>query len=454
LATACRYAAVYGAVEIKKEKAPMKKLVLFSLILVMFSVTSASAATPHLVDVDVDFPAHGIFRTTLVFQEGQNPLNRFTMQRVRKVSLVKQRPLLLLSPFNASLGHYELSTGGSYTESFIGNLAENGIDVWGLEDRFHRGTADSCEAGRGNDCAVMATWDLHKRVEDAEFTRQLILAATGGVKPVIGGNTGGGFAALAAINAYPTHYRGVYASGSIFSNDPAVQARNRVFCEAFEAQLAAGQIFFDGLSQFTPIVAAARAAPNDPSPFAPGLTNFQFLVSLVSTPGLLGPNAFSDSYVFAAGNVGAGTLTYMNAHVFYSDFETFGTLISVQHFADISCGMADDTTYTGNLAAFKGAVKLLGTGQALGPMLQDTAALFTSASSVDVVINPQDGGEADNFLVEDALRKQLTDNQLIPWIKAQFLSPGPITGLRRSLHRGEETHRRTSSVTRVNRVDQ
>jgi hypothetical protein len=370
--------------------------------------------------MDVDFPAHRIFRTTLVFQEGQNPLNRFTVQRVRKVSRVQQRPLLLLSPLNASLGHYELRTGARYTESFIGNLANNGIDVWALEDRFHRGAVDSCEAGSGNDCSVMATWDLNKRVEDAEFTRQLILVATGGVKPVIGGNTGGGFAALAAINAHPTHYRGVYASGSIFSNDPAVRARNAAFCQVFQAQLANGQIFFDGLSQFTPIVVAARTAPNDPSLFAPGLTNFQFLVSLVSTPGLLGPNAFSDSYIFAAGNVGAGTLTYMNAEVFYNDFETFGTLISVQHFADISCGMAGDRTHTDNLAAFQGAVLLLGTGQALGPLLQNTADLFTSASSVDIVINPQDGGEADNFLVEDARRKRLTDNQLIPWIKAQF----------------------------------
>jgi hypothetical protein len=387
----------------------MKKLVLFSLIPVLFAVTSASATTPHLVDVDIDFPAHGIFRTTLVFQEGPNPLNRFTIQRVRKVALVQQRPLLLLSPFNASLAHYELRTGASYTDSFIGNLAENGIDVWALEDRLNRGAANACEAGRGNDCAVMATWDLHKRVEDAELTRQLILAATGG-----------GFAALAAINAHPTHYRGVYASGAIFSNDPAVRARNQAFCQAFEAQLAAGQIFFDGLSQFTPIVAAARTAPDEPSPFASGLTNFQFLVSLVATPGVLGPNAFSDAYIFAAGDVGPGTLTYMNAQVFYRDFETFGTLISVQHFADIACGLAGETTHTGNLAAFQGAVKLLGTGQALGPMLQDTAALFTSASSVEVVINPQDGGEADNYLVEDALRKQLTDNQLIPWIKAQF----------------------------------
>ena len=398
----------------------MKKLVLFSLVPVLLAVTSASATTPHLVDVDVDFPAHGIFRTTLVFQEGPNPLNRFTIQRVRKVALVHPRPLLLLSPFNASLEHYELRTGASYTESFIGNLAENGIDVWALEDRFHRGAAHSCEAGRGNDCAVMATWGLHKRVEDAELTRQLILAATGGVTPVIGGNTGGGFAALAAINAHPTHYRGVYASGSIFSNDPAVRARNRAFCEAFEAQFAAGQMFFDGLSQFAPIVAAARTAPDEPSPFTSGLTNFQFLVALVATPGVLGPNAFSNSYIFAAGDVGAGTLTYMNAQVFYRDFETFGTLISVPHFADLSCGLAGETTHTGNLAAFQGAVKLLGTGQALGPMLQDTAALFTSASSVEVVINPQDGGEADNYLVEDALRKQLTDKQLIPWIKAQF----------------------------------
>ena len=135
---------------------------------------------------------------------------------------------------------------------------------------------------------------------------------------------------------------------------------------------------------------------------------------------LVGPNAFSDAYIFAAGDVGAGTLTYMNAQVFYRDFETFGTLISVQHFADIACGLAGETTHTGNLAAFQGAVKFLGTGQALGPMLQDTAALFTAASSVEVVLNPHDGGEADNYLVEDALRKQLTDNQLIPWIKAQF----------------------------------
>ena len=256
----------------------MKKRVLFSLIPVLLAVTSASATTPHLVDVDVDLPAHGIVRTTLVFQEGPNPLNRFTMQRVRKVALVHQRPLLLLSPFNASLEHYALRTGASYTESFIGNLAENGIDVWALEDRFHRGAAHACEAGRGNDCAVMGTWGLHKRVADAEWTRQLILAATGGVTPVIGGNTGGGFAALAAINAHPTHYRGVYASGSIFSNDPAVRARNRAFCEASEAQRAAGEMFFDGLSQFTPIVAAARTAPDEPSPFTSGLTNFQFLV--------------------------------------------------------------------------------------------------------------------------------------------------------------------------------
>ena len=73
----------------------MKKLVLFSLVPVLLAVTSASATTPHLVDVDVDFPAHGIFRTTLVFQEGPNPLNRFTMQRVRKVALVHPRPGLM-----------------------------------------------------------------------------------------------------------------------------------------------------------------------------------------------------------------------------------------------------------------------------------------------------------------------------------------------------------------------
>ena len=66
----------------------------------MVLVTSASGTPPHLVDVDVDFPAPRIVRTTLVFQEGQNPLNRFTIQRVREVSLGKQRPFLLLSSFN------------------------------------------------------------------------------------------------------------------------------------------------------------------------------------------------------------------------------------------------------------------------------------------------------------------------------------------------------------------
>lgn len=398
----------------------MKQLLLWSLIAVMCAVTGASATPPHLVSVDVDFPAQGMVRTTLVFQEGQNPLNRFTVQRVRKVVLGQQRPFLLLSPFNASLQHYELSTRSTYKDSFIGNLAAHGIDVWALEDRLHPGTADACEPGSGNDCSVMATWGLHKRVEDATFTRQLILAATGGVQPIIGGNTGGGFAALAAVNAHPAHYRGVYASGSIFSNDPSVRARNQAFCHTFTAQLAAGEVFFDGLSQFTPIVAAARTAPDDPSPLAVGLTNFQFLLSLLSTPSVLGPNAFSDAYIFAAGDVESGALTYMQAEVFYRDFETFGTLISVRHFADIACGLAGDRTHTDNLAAFQGAVKLLGTGQALGPMLQDTAALFTSASSVEVVINPHDGGEADNFLVADARRKHLTDHQLIPWIKAQF----------------------------------
>lgn len=56
----------------------------------------------------------------------------------------------------------------------------------------------------------------------------------------------------------------------------------------------------------------------------------------------------------------------------------------------------------------------------IGAIRQDTARLFTSAASVEVVINPHDGGEADHFLVDDAPRQQWTDNQLIPWMKAQF----------------------------------
>lgn len=72
----------------------MKTCVLCSLILVLFAVTSAPAMTPHLVDVNVDFPAHGIVRTTLVFQEGPNPLNRFTMQRA---GWLARRPIRAIS---------------------------------------------------------------------------------------------------------------------------------------------------------------------------------------------------------------------------------------------------------------------------------------------------------------------------------------------------------------------
>ena len=84
------------------------------------------------------------------------------------------------------------------------------------------------------------------------------------------------------------------------------------------------------------------------------------------------------------------------------------------------CSIAGDPTYTQWLGDFTGDVLFLGGGAGMAPLQQDNATLFVNAASVDVIVDPVDGGEGDNFLVDFEDRQLRLDNPLLDWLDNQY----------------------------------
>ena len=108
---------------------------------------------------------------------------------------------------------------------------------------------------------------------------------------------------------------------------------------------------------------------------------------------------------------------HLSDELFYQDFEIFGTHVSIAGFADISCGLAGDDTHVDDLGSFEGDVLLMGNGQAFGPMLQDLSTRFTSATTVELILD-EPFGEGDRYLNED--REKLFDRDLEKWLREMF----------------------------------
>ncbi len=87
----------------------------------------------------------------------------------------------------------------------------------------------------------------------------------------------------------------------------------------------------------------------------------------------------------------------------------------------MSCSLAGDATYTGNLGAYAGHVYIYGAGHAFGPHLQAQANAFTSAASVELEVEP-DFGHMDHLLAPE--HRQLTDFPILEWLSRKIFPPG------------------------------
>ncbi|AJQ93784.1 hypothetical protein [Gynuella sunshinyii] len=372
----------------------------------------------RLVDATIQYQAPALITFESRWQDGDNPLNQFRIKRITHLNYDTHplKPLLLTASFNATLEHYALSSTGRYQDSFEATLALAGFDVWIVEDRIFTSDPSDCD---WLDCSIMGTWGLELRGRDIEFTRQLIQHATHVANPVIGGVTGGGMAAIAAVNANNTHYRALFSTAGLYSTDEAIRQHNQAACDSFYDQIDAGNLYRDSLGGLDVLIAAARDFPDSTSAADPSVSNYQFVVNVLTSPGGLGFLAFTPTYRFAAPTATLDDYQYMKADMFFKDSEYFGTLVSNNHFANLNCSIAGDRTFTHDLNKFTGDVLFLGGGESQAPLEIDTASLFEQAN-VQVIVDPADGGEADNYLVDYSLRQEVLDQPLINWLQQQY----------------------------------
>ena len=375
----------------------------------------------QLVSISFDRPAPKVLKIVSRFQEGDDSLDQFSITRVLKFPDVffHRKPLILLAPFSEDARYFEISQS-DFSHSLAGVLANSGFDLWLVDDRVNRSQLGDCESG-AVDCSTMKNWNITTRVRDAEFARTLVKKSYPYKNPVIGGFTGSGPAAIAAVNAYPTHYSGLFSTGAGYSNDPVVRAYNTQLCELGNERIFQGIYFDTGINALTPLILAARDFPNDPAPpipgLPPGLTNHQLLILITSTPELLGSFALSPTYIFAEGDIFSDSFTTLSESSLFQLTELFPPYASVAGITELNCSLAGDTTHVDNLHAFKGDILFTGGEAGMGPFLQSTAELFTNVNSLLVDIAPG-RGEANYYLATD--REQTLDPMLINWLNSVF----------------------------------
>lgn len=374
----------------------------------------------------IDNPAAGLTRTKHTVQQGTDPLNVFGVTRVK--SSYSHKPVILHGPFGYDYRWYELTETTNYRKSFLGSLATLGFDVWVIDDRLSKQAPGTCEV---TGCLAMGDWTVQTRVDDAEFVRGLVLGAYGlNQKVVIGGYVGGAMFAQATVNAFPDHYAGLFLWEGSMVADSAQQAFSAPNCGLLQFVTSLG-IYSDPTPQiFALLFQLKQADPTGISP-VPGIPGLEFLAAklaelgivnatndqvfyVVSTQHLNNPNWPTPSFHFLAGDsTGVDFASEPRYLKIGGIVDAYASLTTIR---DITCGLAGDTTYTDNLAAFEGKVLALGAHGGFGAELEFTEAAYENAD-YDVFVN-EDFGESDRFF--NPHRFLLADVPFAIWASTVF----------------------------------
>lgn len=370
----------------------------------------------QIVNVQTSIVANNLKRTVATVQVGDNPTNRFQMYRVRRANVpASGEALLLMPPASIGFENYEITADGDYADSFAGFFAKRGYDVWGMSQRAAQLHAGDCESGVA-DCSVMADWGLQTLVEDATFVRGRIKAADPWARAVVGGVSLGSIAAVAVINAHPHKYVGaLMLEGALVDDEPAEHAINEGFCGQLEGLLDSGVYYDDQqLPGLKMIAQLASADPSGPSPipgFAPGLTNHQTFVAVMSTP-QISPLTPRPDYFFTNGDVAQDRLFFASDRLALNNILQFSDYIPLRTERDINCSLAGETTFTGNLHKFKGDVFVAADEHGFGTTMLDTVQRMPKASvTVQFAGNY---GHMDYFF--NAEQRKVMLNPILHWL--------------------------------------
>jgi pimeloyl-ACP methyl ester carboxylesterase len=355
-----------------------------------------------LDDVTTTHPNPDITRVEYRISAGPSALNRFSITRVQRNARRPQQsaPVILFSPFLLPGSFYEITETGDYAQSAAGRLAEDGYDVWLVDQRRTGLQPGACEQGTA-DCSVMADWDFSTLSDDGLLALSIVKTLHPSQKPVVGGFSAGANTALAVVNRAPHAISGVFLyEGSFFTEDASIIAHNAPICQQLEAALEAGQFYDPGAQIYGPILGLAATDPNGLSPipiFPPGTTNQLALLYVFSTPppaGALSPTA---GFVRCIADFSTQSFVYTNPARLFQTGQKFDVYASLAATRDLACGLAgSDRRHVDHLSAFHGNLLVFVEGTGFGPAMFDTAALFTHAKSVTIDQHPE-LGEADPY---------------------------------------------------------
>ena len=357
--------------------------------------------------------------TETQIQDGDHPLNTFTIHRVKKPNAEKRGTVLLLPSLGNSFAMYEVTENNNYQHSFAGILAKKGFVVYGYSTREKGINAGEC--GISIDCTPMLDWGLQTIVNDIEFIRTQIASDYPGLPPVIGGLSLGSIASLAVVNDNPAGYAGLIAwEGSIYSDDSAVQNHNLGFCTAFDNLLAGGVPADEQNLPFVKLVAAlAKSNPSDPflipvPGFPPGLTNHQALVFILSVPNPIAPSP-KDGFITVNGDFTAGEFFYADEARLIASLEVFNDILPHRYSRDLNCALAGDTTFTSNLDNFTGPAYVIKAGLGFGSIMDELPGVLVNATiTMDSM---------ENFAHVDQMmapyHKSILEKPIIRWMKKE-----------------------------------
>jgi len=407
---------------------PLPALPFVAALAVLAAMAAMAALTPaaaladdgdHHVVATQQTRIGSFVRTDWTVQVGANPVNRFHVVRLVKGSSERRAraALLLLPPLGNGFSFFEVDENGDYGHSFAAFFADRGFAVWGYGPRSSGLIAGVCESGT-IDCSVMAHWGIQAVVDDAAFIRKFMAQSTDEEAPVVvGGYSLGGITTIATMNAHPEDYAGAMVlEGGLYSADPAVEALNAGFCSGLEAQLAAGQIFDDTtLPGIRGIVGLAKTNPNGPTPlpgFLPGTTNHQVMVFLLAVP-QVGPLWPTHDFIRCAGSVPQDRFFYSTDARVIAHSLLFNDYVDNLSIRDISCSLAGERTFTGNLAAWKAPVYLLAGGLGFLAQEEDMTHLLGTADVTRNFILPF--GHADHWFA--ANHREILEGDILRWLE-------------------------------------
>lgn len=396
----------------------MRKLIVALTLLAAAALPAVAEPSHRVVDVQ-EVRIGPLVRTDSTVQVGDHPVDRFVMHRLRRAHGPRHPHgiLVLLGPLANGFEFFETDEGGHYARSFAAFFARLGFELWGYSPRGLDLAAGSCESG-AVDCAPMAGWGIGAWVDDVAFVRGEIGRLHPGRRPVVVGYSLGTAAAIAALDSAPGDWAAAALfEGALYTEDPVVRSLNALHCQDAEDQLAAGLVYDGGslpLLRFLALL--AEQDPDGPTPFGgfpPGFTNHQVWVFALAVP-QFGPFWQTPNFVRCAGSIEEDRFFFCADPRVYAHTRLFGDYFDTRTIRDITCSLAGERTFTGNLTAFDGPVLLVGGGLSYAAQNGDLAGILGTDGDEITRLEEPGFGHADHWF--NGRHRRFVELPLLLWL--------------------------------------